>query len=382
MQARRWLEAGVRTTRSAGAVGLLPFLLTWLAAACWRDGEWTTGLTHAHAAVDSRRRRAGPPRSPRHWRCWPRWRPAWAWKAPAGSTRHARFAWRGAGLRIVEARAERALGLLELGAGRPELAAVHLRVTAEFALAHGLGSPVLLDWAGDLTEASLRAGAPERARRALAVLEREAAARDGPPRVPSPCAAPPCCARPTATARRPARSSPRHCTGTRAPGSRSRRRAPGCAWVSTCGAAAGPPRPARRSPTLAAASRVWVRSPGWSGPRASCEPPGRARPDRAGPTRGPAWPVPAGRRAPARRGPAQQGPVRREPAELRPAAASPRRCSSPRRSCRWRSSSPPGRRTSRPAPSCSSPRRRSSTTCRTPTASSGSGRGPSSSGRC
>ena len=80
------------------------------------------------------------------------------------------------GMRIVEARAEHALGLLELGAGRPDVAAGHLSVTAEFALAHGLGNPVLLEWAADLLEAHVRAGTPERARRALAVLEREAAA--------------------------------------------------------------------------------------------------------------------------------------------------------------------------------------------------------------
>jgi DNA-binding CsgD family transcriptional regulator len=78
-------------------------------------------------------------------------------------------------MHIVAARAEHALGLLELGAGRPEAAAAHLRVTGEFALAHGLGSPVLLDWAGDLVEAHVRAGEPDRARRVLAVQEREAA---------------------------------------------------------------------------------------------------------------------------------------------------------------------------------------------------------------
>jgi len=54
------------------------------------------------------------------------------------------------GMRIVEARAEHALGLLELAAGRPDVAVGHLSVTAEFALTHGLGSPVLLEWAGDL----------------------------------------------------------------------------------------------------------------------------------------------------------------------------------------------------------------------------------------
>jgi DNA-binding CsgD family transcriptional regulator len=179
--ARRWLEAGVRGTRSAGAVGLLPFLLTWLAAACWRDGDWATGLTHAHAAVELGEETG------------------WATELPEALAalatieaglgmdeacrEHADRALRlgaAAGMRIVEARAERALGLLELGAGHPDVAAAHLTVTAEFALTHGLGSPILMDWAGDLVEAHVRAGTPERARRALAVLEREAAAPDRP----------------------------------------------------------------------------------------------------------------------------------------------------------------------------------------------------------
>ena len=51
------------------------------------------------------------------------------------------------GLRIVEARAERALGLLELGAGASR---ARRRRTCgsppSSRSAHGLGSPVLLDW--------------------------------------------------------------------------------------------------------------------------------------------------------------------------------------------------------------------------------------------
>ena len=175
--ARRWLEAGVRSTRAAGAVGLLPFLLTWLAAACWRDGDWTAALTHAHAAVELAQETGWATEEPQ----------ALAILATveaglgmeAACREHAGRALRlGAdtGMRIVEARAEHALGLLELGAGRPDVAVGHLSVTGEFALAHGLGSPVLLEWAGDLVEAHVRAGTPERARRALAVLEREAAA--------------------------------------------------------------------------------------------------------------------------------------------------------------------------------------------------------------
>jgi DNA-binding CsgD family transcriptional regulator len=175
--ARRWLEAGVRGTRSAGAVGLLPFLLTWLAAACWRDGDWTTALTHAHAAVELAQETGWATQEPEAL--------ATLARVEAGlgmdtaCREHAARAVRlgvATGVRIVEARAELALGLLELGAGHPDVAAEHLTVTAEFALGHGLGSPVLLEWAGDLVEAHVRAGTPERARRALTVLEQEAAA--------------------------------------------------------------------------------------------------------------------------------------------------------------------------------------------------------------
>ena len=174
--ARRWLEDGVRGTRAAGAVGLLPFLLTWLAAACWRDGDWTAGLTHAHAAVELAQETGWTTQEPEALAVLATLEAGLG--AADACREHAERARRlgaAAGMRIVEARAEQALGLLELGAGHPEAAAAHLTVTAEFALTHGLGSPVLLDWAGDLVEAHVRAGSPERARRALAVLEREAA---------------------------------------------------------------------------------------------------------------------------------------------------------------------------------------------------------------
>jgi DNA-binding CsgD family transcriptional regulator len=177
VRARRWLEAGVRTTRSAGAVGLLPFLLTWLAGACWRDGDWATGLTHAHAAVELAQETGWGTTEPEALVMLATLEAALG--LDDACREHADRAQRlgaAVGMRIVEARAERALGLLELGSGHPDAAAAHLTVTAEFALTHGLGSPVLLDWAGDLVEAHVRAGHPERARRALGVLEREAAA--------------------------------------------------------------------------------------------------------------------------------------------------------------------------------------------------------------
>lgn len=173
--ARRWLESSVRMTRAAGAVGLLPFQLSWLASACWRDGDWAAGLAHAHAAVNLTEETG------------------WLTELPnalivlatfeatlgdaAGCREHTARAVELAapsGARIFEARAALVLGLLELGEGRPQLAAEHLAVFAEFARARGLGDPVLLSWAGDLVEAYVRAGEPQRAQDAFDVLVREA----------------------------------------------------------------------------------------------------------------------------------------------------------------------------------------------------------------
>ncbi|MGH3901878.1 MAG: AAA family ATPase [Pseudonocardiaceae bacterium] len=173
--ARRWLESAVRTARSAGAVGLLPFPLSELASACWRDGDWAAGLAHAHAAV-SLTEETG-----------------WLTELPhalivlatfeatlgdaTGCREHTARAVELAapsGARIFEARAARAMGLLELGEGRPGPAAEHLSIIAEFTYARGLGNPVLLSWAGDLVEAHVRAGQPDRAQRAFDVLVREA----------------------------------------------------------------------------------------------------------------------------------------------------------------------------------------------------------------
>jgi DNA-binding CsgD family transcriptional regulator len=173
--ARRWLESAVRMTRSVGAVGLLPFQLSWLANQCWRDGDWTAGLAHAHAAVNLAEETG------------------WLTELPnalivlatfeatlgdaAGCREHATRAVELAapsGARIVEARAALVLGLSELGDGRPDLAAEHLSVFAEFTYARGLGNPVLLSWAGDLVEAYARVAQPHRAQRAFNVLVTEA----------------------------------------------------------------------------------------------------------------------------------------------------------------------------------------------------------------
>ncbi len=173
--ARRWLEYAVRMTRSAGALGLLPFQLSWLASACWRDGDWAAGLAHAHAAVSLAEETGWLTELPNALIVLA------TFEATLGNAtdcrEHAARAVELAapsGVQIFEARAARALGLLELGEGRPDLAAEHLGVFAEFAYTRGLGNPVLLSWAGDLVEAHLRAGEPHRAQRAYDVLVHEA----------------------------------------------------------------------------------------------------------------------------------------------------------------------------------------------------------------
>ena len=64
-----------------------------------------------------------------------------------------------------------ALGLLELGLGRPQAAIAILRDTGRVCLASGLCEPGVSMWAGDLAEAYARAGLPDEAQAALAVLE-------------------------------------------------------------------------------------------------------------------------------------------------------------------------------------------------------------------
>ncbi|MGH3751750.1 MAG: ATP-binding protein [Pseudonocardiaceae bacterium] len=173
--ARRWLESAVRMTRSAGAVGTLPFQLSWLASACWRDGDWAAGLAHAHAAVNLTEETGLLTELPNALIVLATFEATLGNAAPCREhTARAVELAASSGARIFEARAARVLGLLELGEGRPDLAAEHLSVFAEFAYAHGLGNPVLLNWAGDLVEAQVRAGEPHRARRAFDVLVGEA----------------------------------------------------------------------------------------------------------------------------------------------------------------------------------------------------------------
>jgi DNA-binding CsgD family transcriptional regulator len=174
--ARPRLEATVRATRAAQAVGLLPFQLSWLALLCWQDGDWGSALAHAHTSVQIAQETGWATELPN----------SLVWLATVEATlgketearEHAALAARlGAEQStsgLFDAQAARVLGLIELGTGRPERAAEHFELAGGFALAHRMGDPVLFSWAADLTEALARSGRTEQARIAHRSAAREA----------------------------------------------------------------------------------------------------------------------------------------------------------------------------------------------------------------
>jgi DNA-binding CsgD family transcriptional regulator len=72
-----------------------------------------------------------------------------------------------------------ALGLLELGLGRPDEAVRALEPVGELALARGIEEPNFAAWQADLVEAYIRSGRLADADRELGVLERRARATGG-----------------------------------------------------------------------------------------------------------------------------------------------------------------------------------------------------------
>ncbi len=76
----------------------------------------------------------------------------------------------GVGFRLLQARLQATLGLLELGLGRPAEAIETLRPVADLAERHGVREPSVLPYAPDLIEAYARAGEQEAAKRELTKL--------------------------------------------------------------------------------------------------------------------------------------------------------------------------------------------------------------------
>jgi DNA-binding CsgD family transcriptional regulator len=88
------------------------------------------------------------------------------------------LAQRGLGHRLLRARLQTTLGLLELGLGRPQAAIEKLVPVADLAERHGVREPSVLPYAPDLIEAYARAGEREAATRELTKLAELANALD------------------------------------------------------------------------------------------------------------------------------------------------------------------------------------------------------------
>jgi DNA-binding CsgD family transcriptional regulator len=174
-KAMRLLEHAVSSAREASAVGLLPYELRGLALVQWHYGNWAAAYANAHdavglaeetdrqielqyalvtlAAIEAGMGHAG--------------------NCQANAARAITMSKR-TGAQVFEAHAANALALLELGNGNAPEAARHLEFAGAFATSHGLRDPVLLNWAGDLVEALVKAGETSRGLRAHEVLAAEA----------------------------------------------------------------------------------------------------------------------------------------------------------------------------------------------------------------
>ena len=170
------IEDMVRRARNAQAVGLLPFQLSWLTLLYWIDGRWVDALATGFAAVQSAEETGWATELPNCLIALATVEAALG-KVDDALGHLAEATHRAAGRpgqQFVDARAARVRGLIALAAGRPAEAATALRAAGDFAVAAGMGDPVLFSWAGNLTEALVRCGERDEARRALVSVEQEA----------------------------------------------------------------------------------------------------------------------------------------------------------------------------------------------------------------
>lgn len=170
-RARALLESTVRRTRGVQAAGLLPFQLSWLTLVLWMDGDWLAGLANGHAAVQLARETGWTTELPNCLMALATiettlGRQEEAEAHAAEAVRLSRSHANG----LMAAHAARLAGLSALGRARPDEAARHLAAAGEFARRGRMGDSVLFGWAGDLTEALVRAdrrGAAEETYRAV-----------------------------------------------------------------------------------------------------------------------------------------------------------------------------------------------------------------------
>lgn len=161
--------------RGAGALGILPYVLSVLSEIEFRTGRWTEAYASATESV--RLARETDLRSAAAYTLVCLARVEAAFGKDADCIEHVRLAVETArlhGAESIYAYAGSALGLLELGRGRPEEAIVHLDEVRRFTQGHGLGEPNVVQWQPDQIESLARAGRTDEALNALTLLEEQA----------------------------------------------------------------------------------------------------------------------------------------------------------------------------------------------------------------
>jgi DNA-binding CsgD family transcriptional regulator len=161
------MEDTVRSARSAAAVGLLPFQLSRLATIQFAAGQWHAAFASASEAITTAMDTGWITEAPAAFAVLAG---VEAGRGHAAECRQlAKQALEGArqtDARMVAAQAHVALGLLEVGLGRPAEALRHLEQVAAFAEERGMVENPLIPWLPDAAECYLRTGDVQAAGRA------------------------------------------------------------------------------------------------------------------------------------------------------------------------------------------------------------------------
>lgn len=162
----------VAAGRAASSPAALPYALAGRSELGLRTGRWSNAVADATEALDLSEEMGQPAIAGWALGCLAMIEAAYG---PTGSCReHADRGWmlaESTGAAAGRPFAGAALGLLELGLGRPEAAVAALEPVAEITEANGLRAPQIVHWAPDLVEALVRLGRPEEAARSLDKLE-------------------------------------------------------------------------------------------------------------------------------------------------------------------------------------------------------------------
>jgi DNA-binding CsgD family transcriptional regulator len=175
-EARSVLTRAIEAARGASALGPLPYALAELAEVQFRTGDWVAAYASATEAVQLAEDIGQEGVLAYSLACLAQIEAAQGREDDCRE--HARRALELGHTRLAAAvaYATRALGLLELGLGRPDIAVSQLETLAERLGEHGLREPGVIQWTPDLVEAYARTGRGDKADQLLTAFE--AAARD------------------------------------------------------------------------------------------------------------------------------------------------------------------------------------------------------------